>query len=94
MSLKAKKVKNVIFAESPKKATKKKVEKKKTVQVKKNSRATTKNDRNMEFDYSKVKLADLPKNADGTPKKKYFVLWLIEKLNRAIPKNKRKNNSL
>jgi len=48
----------------------------------------------MEFDYSKVKLADLPKNADGTTKKKYFVLWLIEKLNRSIPKNKRKKNSL
>ena len=48
----------------------------------------------LELDYSKVKLADLPKNADGTPKKKHFVLWLINKLNRAIPKNKRKNNSL
>lgn len=47
-----------------------------------------------ELDYSKVKLADLPKNADGTPKKKHFVLWLINKLNRAIPKNKRKKNSL
>jgi hypothetical protein len=48
----------------------------------------------LELDYSKVKLADLPKNADGTPKKKHFVLWLINKLNRAIPKNKRKKNSL
>ena len=47
-----------------------------------------------ELDYSKVKLADLPKNADGTPKKKHFVLWLINKLNRAIPRNKRKKNSL
>lgn len=47
-----------------------------------------------ELDYSKVKLIDLPKNADGTPKKKHFVLWLINKLNRAIPRNKRKKNSL
>lgn len=47
-----------------------------------------------ELDYSKVKLIDLPKNADGTPKKKYLVIWLINKLNRAIPKNKRKKNSL
>lgn len=38
------------------------------------------------IDYSTAKLIDLPTCADGTPRKKEFVLWIIEKLNATLPK--------
>ena len=42
-----------------------------------------------EVDYSKVKYSDLPLCKDGSPRKKEFVLWIIAKINKTIPKKNR-----